>query len=71
MKTKTSVMLTLTIGLFLMSFMIKVDVCHNVDNNPHTINIAWPAAVAHLIQHSGDSLGDCNKDDDDNDGVTR
>ncbi|HLT52388.1 MAG TPA: hypothetical protein VKZ97_00755 [Flavobacteriaceae bacterium] len=39
---------------------VKVDVCHNVDNNPHTINIALPAAMAHLMQHEGDTLGSCD-----------
>lgn len=64
MKTKIFVTLMLTAGLLAGSSAIKVDVCHNVDNNPHVINIALPAAVMHLIQHSGDSLGNCNSGDD-------
>ena len=44
------------------SSAIKVDVCHNVDNNPHVINIAIPAAISHLIQHSGDKLGECEEE---------
>ncbi|MCL6296531.1 hypothetical protein [Jejuia spongiicola] len=60
MKTKIFVTLMLTAGLLAGSSAIKVDVCHNVDNNPHVINIALPAAVMHLIQHSGDSLGNCS-----------
>ena len=55
---------SLLIGSLLMTTLIKVDVCHNVDNNPHVINIALPAAVAHLIQHPSDSLGQCGDHDD-------
>ncbi len=67
MKSKTFLFTTLLIGMLAGFSAIKVDVCHNVNNNPHTINIALPAAVAHLIQHEGDSLGTCKdaqKDDE-------
>ena len=63
MKSKISLFLTLSIGLFIAASAIKVDICHNVDNNPHTINVALPAAAAHLLQHPGDTLGACGSDD--------
>lgn len=47
-----------------MASAVKMDVCHNVDNNPHTINIALPAVVAHLLQHPSDTLGSCEDADD-------
>ncbi|RLD26236.1 MAG: hypothetical protein DRI75_12110 [Bacteroidetes bacterium] len=62
MKSKKILTITLALGLIAATSAIKVDVCHNVDNNPHVINIALPGAVAHLFQHSGDSLGSCGDD---------
>ncbi|MBT8266684.1 MAG: hypothetical protein KJO41_11645 [Bacteroidia bacterium] len=62
MKTKSLLFSIIGATLLLGSSAIKVDVCHNVDNNPHVINVALPAAAAHLLQHSGDSLGDCVED---------
>ncbi|NNC45096.1 MAG: hypothetical protein HKN99_04365 [Winogradskyella sp.] len=64
MKSKTSLILSLGIGLIAATAAIKVDVCHNVDNNPHVINIALPAALAHLLQHENDSLGQCSSEED-------
>ncbi|MBT8310505.1 MAG: hypothetical protein HKN96_12560 [Flavobacteriaceae bacterium] len=63
MKSKITLTI-LIIGTIVMAAQVKVDVCHNVDNNPHVINIAWPAAVAHLIQHESDTLGSCGSDED-------
>ncbi len=62
MKSKNFLTITLAIGLIAGASAFKVDVCHNVDHNPVTINIALPAAISHLIQHSEDSLGSCETD---------
>jgi len=64
MRSKITFTIALTIGLFIAAAAIKVDVCHNVDNNPHVINIALPAAVAHFMQHESDTLGSCEADED-------
>ena len=64
MKSRTLLISTIAIGFIAGASAIKVDVCHNVDNNPHTINIALPAAAAHLLQHENDSLGSCETNDD-------
>ena len=37
----------------------KVDVCHCESNECETLNIAAPAAAAHLVQHDDDYLGVC------------
>jgi len=70
MKSKITLKIAIVIGMIAMASAIKVDVCHNVDNNPHTINIALPAAVAHFIQHPSDTTGSC-EDADDGSGGTR
>jgi len=57
-------------SLFLSFFILKadhhkVDLCHVPPGNPenvHTINIALPAATAHLALHSGDYLGKCGEE---------
>lgn len=64
MKPRNFLILTLTIGLISGASAFKVDVCHNVDNNPHTINISLPAAISHILRHPGDSFGDCNEVND-------
>lgn len=38
----------------------KVTLCHNIDNNPHTISVAQSAVPAHLAH--GDTLGPCQTD---------
>lgn len=60
MKSKTLLSTTLAIGLLAGASAIKVDICHNVDNNPHIINIALPAAAAHMLQHENDSWFTCD-----------
>jgi hypothetical protein len=35
----------------------KVTMCHNIDNNPHSITVAQSAVAAHLAH--GDTLGSC------------
>ncbi len=64
MKTKMFVTLMLSAGLLAGSSAIKVDVCHNVDNNPHVINVSLAGAFYHLLQHPADSLGDCSSNED-------
>ena len=64
MKSKNFLVLTLSIGLIAGAAAFKVDVCHNVDNNPHVINIALPAAIAHMLQHPNDKLGGCSISDE-------
>lgn len=49
------------------TFTPKVDVCHcaTADNqvqNCQTLNIAIPAAIAHLAQHENDHAGACSQD---------
>lgn len=39
----------------------KVEICHNVDNNPHTIKVCDEALDAHLSH--GDTEGPCPGDD--------
>jgi hypothetical protein len=67
MKSRKFLALTLALSLIAATSIFKVDICHNVDNNPHTINIAWPAAVAHLFQHPYDDWGSCGSSDDSGD----
>ncbi len=64
MKSKITLKIAIVIGMIAMASAVKMDVCHNVDNNPHTINIALPAVVAHLLQHPSDTLGSCEDVDD-------
>jgi hypothetical protein len=59
MKARNFLMFTLAVGLIAGASAFKVNVCHNVDHNPVTINIAIPAMISHLIQHPEDSLGLC------------
>lgn len=59
MKTKSFITGLIAIGLIASLSAFKVDICHNVDNNPHVINISLPAAVMHLLKHEGDKLGSC------------
>ncbi len=61
MKSKIILTVSLMIGTMIMAAAVKVDICHNVDNNPHVINVAIPAAIAHFIQHPNDTLGQCGE----------
>jgi hypothetical protein len=63
MKTKITLRIAILLGMIAMAAAVKVDICHNVDNNPHTINIALPAAVAHMLQHPSDTFGSCEDED--------
>lgn len=39
----------------------KVDICHCESNDCQTLNIAVPAAIAHLQQHDNDYPGQCTE----------
>jgi hypothetical protein len=62
MKTRNFLMFTLAIGLIAGASAFKVEICHNTNNNPVTINIALPAAVMHLLLHD-DYKGSCETDE--------
>ena len=41
----------------------KFTICHVPPGNPenaHTITVAFPALVAHMVNHGGDSFGECD-----------
>ena len=61
MKAKTLLVISSFIGFLAATSAVKVDICHNVDNNPHIINVALPAACAHLMMHSSDKIGSCDE----------
>ncbi len=61
MKAKTLLVISSFIGFLAATSAVKVDICHNVDNNPHTITVALPAACAHLLMHPSDTLGSCDE----------
>ncbi len=61
MKAKTLLVISSFIGFLAATSAVKVDICHNVDNNPHTITVALPAACAHIMMHSGDKFGTCDE----------
>ena len=50
-------MLTLSsIVLLTSASAFKMEICHNENNNPVTIEVAVPSGIAHIILH-GDSVG--------------
>ena len=56
-------MTSLITGFSAVTAAIKVDIWHNVDNNPHLINIALPAACTHMLQHENYQLFICDDED--------
>jgi hypothetical protein len=62
MKTRNFLMFTLAIGLIAGASAFKVEICHNTNNNPVTINIAFPAVAWHLLLHD-DWVGNCETDE--------
>jgi len=63
MKTRNFLTLTLALGLIAGASAMKMDICHNTANNPHTINISIFALPAHMAH--GDSIGSCGSSNSD------
>lgn len=62
MKTKI-IGISLALGGLAIAGQTKVTICHSVyGNNPHSITIAAPAAIAHFLQHPSDTWGECGDD---------
>jgi len=56
MKPRNFLTLTLALGLIAGASAMKMDICHNTANNPHTINISIFALPAHMAH--GDDFPD-------------
>lgn len=64
MKTRNFVTVILAIGLIAGASAFKMEICHNENNNPVTIRVAVPSAIAHIVLH-GDSKRPCGISDED------
>ena len=63
MKSRNFLILTLALGLVAATSAHRVEICHNVNNNPVTIKVAYIASVVHLALHSRDYEGICDPGD--------
>ena len=71
MKQRNFLTLTLVLGLIAGASAMKVDICHNVNNNPHIINISVFAVPAHLAHGDTLSISESKCDPGDSGGFAR